>query len=43
VARRELAHRRHARVEDRIRAATDCGLRNLPFEDFVRNETWLTV
>jgi hypothetical protein len=26
----ELRHRRHARVEDRIRAAKDTGLRNLP-------------
>lgn len=27
----ELRHRHHARVEDRIRAAKDTGLRNLPF------------
>jgi hypothetical protein len=39
----ELRHRAHARVEDRIRAWKDCGLSNLPFEDFVRNEAWLAV
>ncbi|MGH8920527.1 MAG: IS1380 family transposase, partial [Actinomycetes bacterium] len=39
----ELRQRGHARVEDRIRAAKDCGLRNLPFEDFVRNEAWLVL
>lgn len=36
----ELRQRRHARVEDRIRGAKACGLRNFPFEDFVRNEAW---
>jgi len=40
---RELAHRLHARVEDRIRTAKDSGLRNLPFEDFVRNEAWFAM
>jgi len=39
----ELRQRRHARVEDRIRGAKACGLRNLPFEDFVRNEAWLAL
>lgn len=39
----ELRQRRHARVEDRVRAAKDCGLRNFPFEDFVRNEAWLAL
>lgn len=29
----ELRHRRHARAEDRIRAAKDNGLRNLPFHN----------
>jgi hypothetical protein len=33
----ELRHRRHARVEDRIRAAKDTGLRNLPFHDATQN------
>ncbi len=39
----ELRQRRHARVEDRIRGAKACGLRNFPFEDFVRNEAWLVL
>lgn len=39
----ELRQRRHARVEDRIRAAKACGLRNLPFEDFVRNQVWFAM
>lgn len=43
VAPLELRQRRHARVEDRIRAAKACGLRNFPFEDFVRNEAWLVL
>jgi len=29
----ELRHRRRARCEDRIRAAKDTGLRNLPYVD----------
>ena len=33
----ELRHRRHARVEDRIRAAKDTGLRNLPLHDMAQN------
>ena len=32
----ELRHRRPARVEDRIRAAKDTGLANLPFHDTTR-------
>jgi hypothetical protein len=39
----ELRHRRHARVEDRIRAAKDTGLRNLPFHDAAQNRVWLEV
>ena len=39
----ELRQRRHARVEDRIRCAKASGLRNFPFEDFVRNEAWLAT
>lgn len=39
----ELRHRQHARVEDRIRNWKDCGLANLPFESFVRNETWVAL
>jgi hypothetical protein len=37
----ELRHRGHARVEDRIRNWKDCGLANLPFDSFVRNEAWV--
>jgi len=43
VAALELRQRGHARVEDRIRAAKACGLRNFPFEDFVRNQAWLAM
>ncbi|MDQ4068410.1 MAG: IS1380 family transposase [Actinomycetota bacterium] len=43
VAVLEARHRAHARVEDRIRAAKQCGLENFPFEDFVRNQVWLLL
>lgn len=39
----EARHRGHARVEDRIRAAKETGLRNLPFADFERNGAWLAL
>lgn len=39
----ELRHRRHARVEDRIRAAKDTGLRNLPFHDTDQNRVWVAI
>jgi hypothetical protein len=39
----ELRHRGHARVEDRVRTWKDCGLANLPFEDFVRNQAWVAA
>jgi hypothetical protein len=39
----ELRHRRHARVEDRIRAGKDTGLRNLPFHDMAQNRIWVAV
>jgi hypothetical protein len=39
----ELRHRRHARVEDRIRAAKDTGMRNLPFHDIGQNRIWLAI
>jgi hypothetical protein len=39
----ELRHRRHARVEDRIRAAKDTGLRNLPFHDMNQNRVWVAI
>jgi Transposase DDE domain group 1 len=37
----DLTHRGHARVEDRIRQAKDCGLANLPFKSFAHNQVWL--
>jgi hypothetical protein len=40
---RDLFHRGHARVEDRIRDAKDCGLANLPFQSFANNEVWLLL
>lgn len=43
LAELELRHRRHARVEDRIRAAKDTGLRNLPFHDAAQNQIWLEI
>jgi Transposase DDE domain group 1 len=36
----ELRHRRRARCEDRIRAAKDTGLRNLPLHGFNQNQIW---
>jgi hypothetical protein len=39
----ELRHRRRARCEDRIRAAKDTGLRNLPLKDFARNQIWCEI
>jgi hypothetical protein len=39
----ELRHRRRARVEDRIRAAKDTGLTNLPLHDFAQNEIWCAL
>jgi hypothetical protein len=39
----ELRQRGHARVEDRVRSWKDCGMANLPFEGFARNEAWMTV
>jgi hypothetical protein len=39
----ELRHRRRARAEDRIRAAKDTGLTNLPLHDFAQNEIWCAL
>ena len=39
----ELRHRRRARCEDRIRAAKDTGLRNLPLHSFAANQLWLEL
>src|SRR6266850_1401152 len=41
IAYLEARHRGHARVENRIRAAKDLGLRNLPFCDFAANAAWV--
>ena len=37
----ELDHRRHARIEDRIRQAKAAGLRNLPCKEVAENNAWL--
>ena len=39
----ELRHRRRARVEDRIRAAKDTGLANLPLHDNAANAVWIRI
>lgn len=39
----ELRHRRRARCEDRIRAAKDTGLANLPLYGFDQNRIWCAV
>jgi hypothetical protein len=39
----ELRHRRRARAEDRIRAAKDTGLHNLPLHDLAQNKIWCAV
>jgi hypothetical protein len=41
VAGLELRHRRHARVEDRIRESKNTGLGNLPLYSFSDNAAWL--
>jgi len=43
LAELELRHRRRARCEDRIRAAKDTGLTNLPLHDFDQNRIWLAI
>jgi hypothetical protein len=43
IAALELRHRQRARAEDRIRAARDTGLRNLPLHDATQNQIWLEV
>jgi hypothetical protein len=39
----ELRHRRRARCEDRIRAAKDTGLSNLPLHGFDQNRIWCQI
>jgi len=43
IANLELRHRRRARCEDRIRAAKDTGLRNLPLHGFDANRIWCAI
>lgn len=43
IAALELRHRRHARVENAIRAAKQCGMRNLPFSGFEHNQAWMEL
>jgi hypothetical protein len=43
IAALELRHRHHAHVENRIRAAKDTGLRNLPCIDVVCNDAWVQL
>lgn len=43
IAALELRHRRRARAEDRIRAARDTGLRNLPLHESTQNQIWLEI
>jgi hypothetical protein len=39
----ELRHRRRARAEDRIRAAKDTGLTNLPLHELDQNRIWQAI
>jgi hypothetical protein len=39
----ELRHRRRARCEDRIRAAKNTGLQNLPLHGFNQNQIWCAI
>jgi hypothetical protein len=39
----ELRHRRRARAEDRIRAAKDTGLTNLPLHEMDQNRIWQAI
>ncbi|WP_406087329.1 IS1380 family transposase [Kitasatospora purpeofusca] len=43
IANLELRHRQRARAEDRIRAARDAGLRNLPLHRASQNQVWLEI
>jgi len=43
IAALEARHRAHARVEDSIRTARECGLSNLPFREFEPNAVWLEI
>ena len=43
IAELERRHRRRARCEDRIRAAKDTGLTNLPLHGFDQNRVWCAI
>ena len=43
IADLKLRHRRRARCGDRIRAAKDTGLRNLPLHGFAQNRIWCAI
>jgi hypothetical protein len=43
VAALELQQRQRARAENVIRDTKACGLSNLPFDDAVNNEVWMTL
>ncbi|MFJ2241070.1 IS1380 family transposase [Streptomyces sp. NPDC087859] len=43
IAELELRHRQRARAEDRIRAARDTGLRDLPLHQTAQNRIWLEI
>lgn len=43
LARLELRHRLHARVEDRVQEATELGLGRLPFQALEPNENWFCL
>src|SRR5690606_16233375 len=41
VQLRDVLHRHHAVVEDRVRGAKACGLRGLPSQSWAVNESWI--
>ena len=43
LAELEVRHRLRARAEDRIRGLKDTGLRNLPLQEFAKNQIWLEL
>jgi hypothetical protein len=43
VAWLDARHRKHARVEDRIRCGKNTGAAKFPFHDFASNTTWQTL
>lgn len=43
IDRLELRHRRHARVEDRIRQGKAAGLKNFPCKEVAENNVWMEL